>query len=340
MTARSVGLAVGHATGVYRDVAAAVECAAHEIGIDPLRVTDRSTARAADVVLAVGYPRFYPWLARSLPSTRRIAWLGEPLPPADDRAVARLLRSLPIGRIIDGMAATGRLAGRGRPSIRLTDWRERAAFDHDRRVNLAAHRRAARDGIRLVVTAADRAAALRRVGVEAAVVPFGYHAVLAGPPQPVDDGDRDIDVLVLATAASDLPTRRPRLLAEVVRNLGPRIRVEVVERGAWGEERHRLLGRARVVLNIHRVPGNFTGIRNVLVGAAGAVLVSEPVDTPAPFVPGLHYIEARAEDLASAIRTILADRPRRLEMALTTQRFLLEELTMARSLEAVLQACP
>lgn len=340
MTSPSLGIAIGDHDAVSSDLAAGIEAGARELGIDVAWVGDSASAAERDVVIGVGYPYYYPWLARALPATRRIAWLGEPLPPADDGAVRRLFRALPMGRIIDTVAPGGRLGGRGRRSVRLSEWRERASFDHDRRLNLAAHRRAAKDGIRIVVTSSDRAASLRRVGLEAAVVPFGYHPVLAGPPQDAVGTERDIDVLVLATGVADVPTRRVRVLAQVLRDLGPDVRTKVISGGAFGAERRRALCRARVVLNVHRVPGNFTGIRTVLVGAAGAVIVSEPVDTPGPFIPGVHYLEAPPDELAATVRALLADDPRRIEMARTTQRFLVEELTMARSLQAVLRAYP
>jgi hypothetical protein len=340
VTRPSLGLALGDGDFLVQDVMRGIEGSARDLGIDVAWVGDSRSAARRDVVIAVGYPHYYDWLARRLPSTRRIIWIGEPLPPPDERPAARLLRRLPTGRILDRIAPGARIGGRGERSVRLTEWRERAAFDHDRRFNLASHRRAKWDGFDLVVTSADRAASLRHAGIDAAVVPYGYHADLAGPPQPADGTGRDIDVLVLAHGVAGLPTRRVRVLAEVLHDLGPTVRTKLMSAGAFGIERQRELGRARVVLNIHRVPGNFTGIRTVLAGAAGAVIVSEPVDTPAPFVPGVHYLEAPARALAATIHTILDDEPRRVRIATTMQRLLLDELTMARSLEAVLRAYP
>jgi hypothetical protein len=337
VTRPSVGLAVGSADRIAVELAAGIEASAHDLGLPAGWAADPREAADRDVLIGVGYPDYYPWLSRPLAGTTRVSWLGEPLPPADDPAVARLRRSLPMGRILDVVSTPYRLAGRRSPP-RLADARERAAFDHDRRINLASHVRGARTGIRLVVTSQDRVASLRRAGVASLAVPFGYHAVHAGPAKPVDDAERDIDVLVLATDAAGVPTRRARVLRAVIAELGPGCRVEVIERDSFGAERHRQLARAKIVLNVHRAPGNFTGIRTLLVGAAGALLVSEPVATPEPFVPGLHYVEARPDDLASAVRTALADRARRLEVAEALQRFLVDELTMPRALATVLDA--
>ena len=61
--------------------------------------------------------------------------------------------------------------------------------------------------------------------------------------------------------------------------------LRVVE-GVWGHDREVLLRRTRVVLDVHRIPGNFVGLRLLLSLAAGAALVTEPMTDPYPFMPG------------------------------------------------------
>ena len=330
-----LGLALGDTAGIYPELATAVGCVARDAGIDVRCVADPVAAREVDVVLAIGYPDYFPWLARS-DHDRRVAWLGEALPPARGSTLARVRRELPMGRILDPAIGVFTL-GRRRPvPLRLRDWRERASYEHIERVNLAQHRRAARRGIRLIASSIHNAESLARVGIAAPAVPFGYHPSFAGPPGSVDDADRDIDVLVFGTSLSGTGIRRARLTAEIIGDLGPTVRTHVVRASIWGDERQSLLRRARVVLNINQVPGDFMGIRMLVVGAAGAVNVSDPIGTPAPFIPGTHYVEASVGRLPQTIRDLLDDRPRRLEIARTTQRFLVEELTMARSLDALL----
>lgn len=325
---------MGASPGIYAELADAIELAGRDEGHDVRRVSDAVTANATDVVLAIGQPHDFPWLAQ--PSrARRVAWLGEPLPPAKEHGLVRIRRELPMGRLIDVAIALGGAAGR-RPSARVRTWRERATSEHMQRVNLRACRRCVNAGIELVVTSRDQADALERVGLTAAVVPFGYHASLAGPTQPVDDAARDIDLLVFGAGLGVPAIRRARLVDAVTRDLGDSVRTEVVHGGLWGEDRRRLLGRSRVALTINQVPGAFLGIRAVLLGAAGVVHVSDPIASPSPFIPGVHYLEAPVGDLAATIQAILADRPRRLEMARRAQCLVVGELTMARSLDAVL----
>jgi hypothetical protein len=74
----------------------------------------------------------------------------------------------------------------------------------------------------------------------------------------------------------------------------------------------------------------------VAVLAAGAVLVSEPMAEPHPFVPGVHFVEAAPERMAAVTRALLADEPRRRRIVEAGQALLRDELTMTRSLAAVL----
>lgn len=106
--------------------------------------------------------------------------------------------------------------------------------------------------------------------------------------------------------------------------------------GRWGSDRDAILRRARVVLDVQRVPGNFTGLRWLLASAAGSVYVVEPMDDPAPMRPGIDHIEAPIDHLIEEVRRLLADEPARRSIAEESQVLLRGELTMPRSLQRVL----
>ena len=74
----------------------------------------------------------------------------------------------------------------------------------------------------------------------------------------------------------------------------------------------------------------------VLALAAGAVVVSEPMADPFPFVPGVHFVEAPADGLLAAARDLIADEPRRRRIASAGQSLLAGDLAMAASLKRVL----
>ena len=111
--------------------------------------------------------------------------------------------------------------------------------------------------------------------------------------------------------------------------------VRVLE-NVWGSERNALLRRSKVVLNISLTPGDFVGVRLVLALAAGAVVVTEPLRDPFPFVPGEHFVEAPLGGLLETARDLVADEPRRRRIAESGQALLTGELTMARCLGRVL----
>jgi hypothetical protein len=109
-----------------------------------------------------------------------------------------------------------------------------------------------------------------------------------------------------------------------------------VAQDVWGADRNALLRRSRVVLNVQRVPGNFIGTRLILALAAGAVVVTDPMDDPHPFVPGVHYVEAPLGSVLDEAVALLADEPRRRRIVEAGQALLTREVSMPRSLARVL----
>jgi hypothetical protein len=336
-----IGPVIGFATGtkaiLSAELAAAAAAACGELGFAVCEVASPDDARGVDLLIGIGYPAEYPVLFNESARYLRIAWLGEPLPSVHESLAEVALRRVPMGRVLDAALRIAALGGSHQVPARLSRWREAAAWAYDWRINLRVHREAIRAGIRIVVTSPDREASLARFGIVAPVVPYGYHPVLAGIPcNPASV--RDIDVLVLGTSTTGVPTRRARITAATLLRLPPTIRTLVIEDGLWGTDRAALLQRARVVLNIHRVPGNSTGIRSVLAAAAGALVVSEPTDDSRPFVAGVHYVEAEADSLADAVMAQLRDDKGRIAMALAAQHFVLEEVTMRHSIERLIAA--
>ena len=177
---------------------------------------------------------------------------------------------------------------------------------------------------RLVVTSRDRQAALADRDLAAEAVPFGYAEAVAGPLFPPDQGTRDLAIVTLARRHLGLSGRA--LIVDRWRDEEPRL--NAIE-DAWGDERGKLLRRSRVVLNPSRIPGDFGGWRLVLALAAGAVVVSEPMADPFPFVSGVHFVEAPADGLLAAARDLIADEPRRRRIASAGQSLLAGDLAMA-----------
>lgn len=330
-----IGLAVGRSA--YRltlELVEAARSAAAELGIQARVVGPLDDRTGLRTLLGIGFQRDFLAVLdagrNDDPGCPRIAWVGEPLLPLGEAGgglAARLGRSplldlarLPL-RPLRGVPLPHPLA-RVRGEM-LGEWeRYRNARDLDR---------AARFCDELVVTNRVAAATLARRGVTASVVPWGYAAAVAGEILPPDLGDRDLDIVSLGRTGTWVAWRR-RELARLVAS-EPQL---TVAENVWGPERNALLRRSRVVLNVQRVPGNFVGLRLLLALAAGAVVVTEPMTDPHPFVPGIHYVEAPLDRLLDETRALLTDEKRRRRIAEAGQALLSDELTMANSLRRVL----
>ena len=330
-----IGLAVGRSA--YRltlELVEAARSAAVDLGIQARVVGPLDDRTGLRTLLGIGFQRDFLAVLdagrNDYPGCPQIAWVGEPLLPPGETSgglAARLGRSplldlarLPL-RPLRG-APLPRPLARVRGEM-LGEWeRYRNTLDLDRAARLCDE---------LVVTNRVAAATLARRGLSASVVPWGYAAAVAGELLSPDMGDRDLAVVALGRTDAWVAWRR-RELARLVAS-EPQL---TVAENVWGPERNALLRRSRVVLNVQRVPGNFVGLRLLLALAAGAVVVTEPMTDPYPFVPGIHYVEAPLDRLLDESRGLLADEKRRRRIAEAGQALLSDELTMVNSLRRVL----
>jgi hypothetical protein len=317
---------------LFADLIAAVAAASRDLGIEPVDVRTPSdlAVEPVDRLLLVGRPgRHRPFLSRpmSIPTT---VWTGEPLPPAGS-ARRGAARAQLIRRVARPAGATLR-------SIRLPGGldRRRVSLTTERLVRANLHElvMAASAGADVVVTSRDRAATLAGWGVTARTVPFGYHLCHAGALTPPGTGVRDVPLLLLGSRAEH--TRRAAAVDRLRAN-GARHGL-LVEDASWGADRDALLRRTRVMLDVHRVPGNFVGLRLLLSLAAGVALVSEPMTDPWPFVPGVHFVEAPLDELLEAGLALIHDEARRDEIVEAGQALLRDDVSMPASLRRVLDA--
>ena len=330
---RRLGLALDD-DPLFASLVAAVRAAAEDLGLEVADVRAPDDEPGLDRVLIIGRPGRHLPLLSSRPTVPRTIWSGEPL-PADG----------PIRAAVAGPGQPGRAAPRREPPrvgrwIRAAPlggpaarWRARILADRLVRANLTELAWAASRGAGLVVTSHDRAAVLAGHGLRARVVPFGYHAALAGPLTPPDTEPRDIPVLSLGASSRHL--RRGHLLARFAadRAGGPAL---LPLDGVWGGERSGILRRSRVLLDVHRIPGTFIGVRLILALAAGVAVVTEPMTDPRPFEPGVTHLEVPADDLLDAARSLVADEERRRSMVLAGQALLAERLLLTESVLAVI----
>jgi hypothetical protein len=331
-----VGIADGGPDPLTDRIRTAIEEAAVALGFNTLKVDDPDAEARVDILLFAGVPRSYARFLTTKRRSRRIAWFGEPLPGPP--MTGRPGGSAMSGPVLAGTALVRRLLG---PITRrplpgpLRGLREDMAINYECSANLADAYWCSRFVDEMVVTSRDRAQVLAASGVGARVVPYGYHPTLAGPLAGTDGADRDIAVAAVGSALGARYLRRGRVFEGILPALESFGRVTVLD-GIWGPERDALLRRSRVLLDIHRIPGNFAGLRFLTAFASGAVLVTEPLNDPYPFVSGRDHVETSTARLVDGVAALLDHEPTRRTMAATAQDRLREELSMGAMLQRVL----
>jgi len=284
----------------------------------------RETDPAHDaLLLVVGSPTLHPHLPHDLqrlrqhnPALRVFLWHMEHLLDADTSPLTQ--------------AALGFKA-------RLERMR-RGDYANTRAGNFLAIREAARLALfdRVLVFTRRKADFLRTCGIGAEYLPLGHHPVW-GWADADSTGARDIDVLFLGM----LHGRRQTIMDDIQAKLAPSgVRIQTNydfnPSGAWGDERNALLRRAKVFLSIYRYPGDGSGMRFSMGMGSGALVVSEPVADPDPFVAGTHFVQAPVPVLADAILAALSDEPARLAMCRAAQDCLRAQYSLQGSAERIL----
>lgn len=215
-------------------------------------------------------------------------------------------------------------------------------FLNTRGANLWAAQSAWRAGLLDAVWAdtEGRVASLKRVGIPARFLAVGHHRSWGD--LEATEQTRDIDVLYLG-GLGGLSGRREQILqatkSELVQQeIALQASGDVAPTYLWGEERNHLIRRARVYLCVYRHPGEWSGTRFTLGMANGALVVSEPVQNPAPFVSGEHFVPCEPGRFAETIRAYLADDTERKRICDNARQMLRTEFSMRRSAHRLLEA--
>ena len=304
---------------VHRGKRGPVTSLLEEAGYQVTRVVDGPLEVAANgVVWILGNANWLPVICRQLAGKSRherpfvVFWHTEPLPPPKAsglpwprlhlREIAKiLLRDPRATDVYTNYFCLRRLTGKGLPDL-------------------------------LVVSTLGRREFLVERGIAAHWVPLGYYPSSHGHDMGLP---RDIEALFLG--ALEIP-RRKRLIKHL-RRCG----VNLLAVGSWsdpeywGENRTRLLNRTKILLNISRHPGNLSDHRMNLGMANKALVISEPMYNPAPYVPGKHYISATIEEMPEVISYYLAHDDERQRIVNEGHRLVTQEVTMARSVSRILE---
>jgi hypothetical protein len=270
-----------------------------------------------DVLLLWGNPGYFPRLRRQLRGLSRerrpivAALHAEPLPPPRASGLPRW-SSLHLAEAA---------------KILLRDWRATDIYS-----NAFTLRRMMREGSidLLFVMSREKMEYAREQGYPCWHVPYGYHPSFGR----LLGLDRDVEVLFLG----DTRPRRRRRLLRSLSDAG----IDVTVRGSWhdpslwGERRTEFLNRTKIVVHLQRYPGKVAAKRFILAMANGALVISEPVYRPQPFVDGVHFVATPVERMPAVIRHYLTNADERERITAAAHQLVTNELTFAESMEQML----
>jgi hypothetical protein len=269
------------------------------------------------IMLVIGNMNWFPNLRRKLeqtPQERRpfvLLWHYEPLPPPRAANLPRPWLSL---REIVKIALRDR---------RMTDVYSNFWTIRD------LHRRGLVD--QFVMTTRGRQEFLAEQGIPSEWIPLGY--------QPSDGRPlglkRDIDVLFLGI----MHVPRRRRIIQRLESLGVRVLVrgDWHDPSCWGESRTELLNRTKILLNFPRTEGEMSGVRFILGICNQALVVSEPVYRPDPYIPGQHFVSAPLDQIPDVVEQYLQDEPARAAITAAAYEHLLANVRLEQSGNALLQ---
>ena len=181
-----------------------------------------------------------------------------------------------------------------------------------------------------LVSLVPRQQFLKRFDIPSQFVPFGHLPYFG---QWLGEQPRDIDVLFLGR----LNSRRRiqiRRLGKTLRAAG--FNLKVVTRNCYGEERTQLLNRTKILLNIHKFPWEFPGIRLLMGMSCRALIVSEPAPDTQPYQDGMHLALSPAAQLGETLIRYLQSPSHREEITERAYHFATGEMALGTRLARAL----
>lgn len=274
---------------------------------------------AIEVLLLLGNPGYFPRMRRQLRRT-----------PKDQRPLVVVLHSEPLPPSkASGLSRRPKLSRVEIAKIVLRNWRAT-----DIHTNARVLRKMMDDGTidLFFTTSAETLEYAREEGYDCTQIPYGYHPRLGR----LLDRERDVDVLFLGDTR---PPRRKEALASLAA-AGIDVTVEGSwgADGLWGEARTEYLNRTKIIVHLQRYQGRLARKRFILAMANGVLVISEPVQNPAPFVHGEHCLFAGLEEMPALIKKYLAEPAERDRLARAGHDLVTGELAFSRSVEAMLQS--
>jgi hypothetical protein len=136
-------------------------------------------------------------------------------------------------------------------------------------------------------------------------------------------------VVFLGTVAQG----RDRLLTQVQETLVRHgYQFTIVDKGCYGEERTRLLNRAKIILYLRGYPWETPRMRLVMAMGCKTMVVAETFEDTLPFRPGEHLATSPSHNLAGTLVSYLRNDSTRQRIADAAYSFLINDLGMGKCL--------
>ena len=157
---------------------------------------------------------------------------------------------------------------------------------------------------------------------------------------------RDVDVLFLgsytgrrSTYLAGYADSLSRWRSHIALSDGSRPNADPAANFVVDEEKWRLFGRSKVLLNLHQdTEPYFEWLRIVQAMLNGCVVVSEHSIGYEPLSPGEHFLSGRPETLALLAGNVLVDDERRAEIQRSAYEFLRDQVPLSRAAEELATA--
>jgi hypothetical protein len=350
----SISPCEGKLTTIYVLNAAAkaidVVDALRECGHEAHVTADGALLKAGDVALVIGFDSWgSPAAKRFLEiagdrGAIRVVWQIEPLlPPVTSVGAGPI-----VSRLLSRRWSAKDLVGRRRHSLkdmvhcqrlawacRGEPWGQNFSSGHMFKVPLQQTRCLLaywQAGLidHCLVSLVPRQQFLERLDIPSRFVPFGYVPEFG---RWLGEQPRDIDVLFLGRLSSRRRTQL-RQLEKKLRAAG--FNLKVVSRNCYGDERTRLLNRTKILLNVHKFPWEFPGIRLLMGMSCRALVVSEPAPDIKPYQDGVHLVLSPAEQLGETLIKCLQSPSRREAITERAYQFATIEMAMGTRLARAL----
>jgi len=172
---------------------------------------------------------------------------------------------------------------------------------------------------------------LQSRGINANYAPLGYHPIMGRSL----NCQRDIDALFIGNMTN---CRRRAIMENLRKDLYSKgITLHNPERSCLGAERTALLNRAAISLNVPMFPWEIAGLRFLMSMACGAMVISEQIEDPTPYTPGVHFVQVGLSDIPEAIEHYLNNHEERNRIVDAAYNYITRELTMENSIMKILR---